>query len=329
MRDETAEQPRKPRGRHPDKRLTWARIKALRTPGRYADGGGLYVLVDPLGAKRWVLRVVIAQRRCDLGLGGLSTVSLAEARDEAARLRKVARRGGDPMAERRASRTVVPTFRDAATRVHAAHAPTFKSLKHRAQWLASLEAAAFPLLGDRPVNTITPADVLAVLAPVWTKKPETARRIKQRMKSVLDWAQACGYRTGSNPVDGVAKALPKSKKMARHHAALPYAKVPAFLKALQCGSIGPSTRLALEFLILTASRTSEVLQAQWDEIDEDGRTWTVPAERMKAGRPHRVPLSDPCMEILTEARALADGGPYIFAGRTPRKPLSNMALAMA
>ena len=309
-------------------RLSVARVRGVKTPGRYADGNGLYLVVDANGAKRWILRTVAKGRRRDLGLGSAQLVSLAAARAEAARLRQLARAGGDPIAERRRERRVVPTFREAAIAAHAAHAATFRNAKHRAQWLSSLEAAVFPVFGNRPVDAIETADVLKALAPIWTKKPETARRLKQRIKIVLDWAKAAGHRSGDNPVENVTEALPKGRPLAAHHAALPYAQVPAFLQALRAVEANRSTVLALEFLILTAARTSEVLGARWEEIDRATATWTVPASRIKAGREHRVPLSPCCLTLLDQAAALADGGPYVFPGRSPHAPLSNMVFLM-
>jgi len=332
MNDITQETPavtaRKPRGRHPDKRLTAMRIRNLTTPGRYADGNGLYLFVEPSGSRRWVWRGKIAGKRSDLGLGSAKLVSLAEAREEALRLRKIARSGGNPLAERRRERRTVPTFKEAATQVHAAHSATFRNAKHKAQWLASLDADVFPLFGDRPVNTIDSADVLKALSPIWTTKPETARRLKQRIKVVFDWAKASGLRSGDNPTEGLTKVLPKHRGEQQHHAALPYQAVPAFISVLRTADTSESIRLAFELLILTATRTSEVLRATWAEVDLDAKVWTIPGARMKTGREHRVPLSARAVEILKRAQACADGGPYVFPGRTPAKPPSNMAFLM-
>jgi integrase len=320
--------PGKPHGRHPEKRLTAFRIRNLKEPGRYADGNGLYLFVDDSGAKRWLLRTVISGRRRDVGLGSTKLVSLADARVEAARLRLIARDGGDPLAERRRERLTVPTFKEAAQKVHEAHSAAFRNAKHKAQWLSSLAADVFPTFGGRPVNTIESGDVLKVLSSIWTTKPETARRLKQRIKVVFDWAKASGYRSGDNPVDGVTKVLPRMRPAANHHAALPYAQVPAFLRLLHDADAGESAKLAFEFLILTATRTSEVVEARWDEIDRHTKTWTIPPERIKAGREHRVPLSLHGLELLNRAEALADGGPYVFPSRSPKKPLSNMVFLM-
>ncbi len=333
MRGETLDTRRikvgKPTGKHPDKRLSAVGIRSLRSPGRYADGNGLYLFVDDSGAKRWILRTVVNGRRRDLGLGSLLVVSLAEARLEATRLRRLARSGEDPLAQRRRERRSVPNFKKAAETVHASHSETFKNEKHKAQWIASLAAYVFPVFGDRPVDQVQSADILKVLTPIWTAKGETARRLKQRIKVVLDWAKASGHRSGDNPVDGLSRVLPaRPKNQQTHHAALPYAEVPSFLKTLRSSDAGESNRLAFEFLILTAARTSEVLGARWPEIDFKKKTWTVPASRIKAGREHRVPLSPRCLELLKRAEELADGGAFIFTGRSPEVGLSNMAFLM-
>jgi integrase len=318
----------KPHGQHPDKRLTAVTVRNLKRPGRYADGNGLYLVIDHSGAKRWILRTVIARKRCDIGLGSVRLVPLADARDEATKLRRQARRGEDPLTERRRASQTIPTFRDAAQRVHAAHAATFKNERHKAQWIASLEADVFPVIGDQRVSTVQPSDVLRALSPIWTTKPETARRLKQRIKVVLDWAKASGFRTGDNAVDGITKVLPKVRHGGKHHAALPYAQVPQFLEALRNVEGHESTKLAFELLILTATRTGEALGARWEEIDRAAKTWTIPGARIKAGREHRIPLSSRCLELLERAEAIADGSPFVFHGRSPRVPLSNMVFLM-
>lgn len=319
---------RKPLGAHPDKRLNAVRVKSLRTPGRYADGNGLYLFVDDSGAQRWMLRTVVQGKRRDIGLGSLRLVSLAEARVAAADLRRVARDGGDPLAERRRSSVGVPTFKDAAKAVHAKHAATFRNVKHRADWLSSLEMYAFPHFGDRRIDTITSADALKALGEIWTSRPETARRVLQRLRTIFDWAKASGFRSGDNPVEGVVRVLPRHKGDKVHHAALSYRHVPAFLKALHETAAGEPTKLAFEFLILTSARTSEVIGARWEEIDIDAKTWTIPGDRIKAGREHRVPLSSRCVELLKRAKAITEGEEYVFRGRHPNTPLSNNVFLM-
>lgn len=326
--DDVIAKPAKPRGRHPERRLTAVHVRNAKRPGRYADGNGLYLFVDGAGSKRWVLRTVVGDKRRDIGLGSVRLVSLLVARDEAAKLRRLARSGSDPLAERRRERVAVPTFREAARQVHKTHSATFRNPKHRAQWLSSLEADVFPVFGDRPVSAVDSGDVLRALTPIWSIKPETARRLKQRIKVVFDWARASGFRSGDNPVEGITKVLPRSRQIAAHHAALPYAQVPAFLEAMKAGEAGESAKIAFEFLILTATRTSEVVGAEWAEIDSDAKMWTIPAARIKAGREHRIPLSPRCVELLDGAHELAGGGPYVFPGGSASKPLSNMAFLM-
>jgi integrase len=318
-------------GRHPHKALNARAVQAISSRGRarrVADGGGLYLFVAPNGSKSWVLRTVVHGRRRDIGLGSVSLVSLAEAREEAARLRKIARAGGDPLALRRKEQRTVPTFGDAARQVHAAHAAGFRNEKHRKQWLASL-SDVFAAFGTKPVNAITSADVLGALSPSWLYRQETSRRVLQRVRIVLDWCKAQGYCAGDNPTDGLTKVLPKVRVAKSHHPALSYQQVPAFIQTLRETDARESVRLAFEFTILCAARTSETLQASWSEIDLAAKTWTIPGVRMKAGADHRVPLSDRCVEILTRAAELSDGGPYVFPGRTARQPLSNMVFLMA
>lgn len=318
----------KGRGKHPEKALTAMQVRNLNKPGRYADGNGLYLVVDPSGAKRWLLRVVVHGKRRDIGLGGASLVSLSEAREKALSYRKLARDGGDPLAEKRKEKREIPTFTKAAEQVHAEHKASWKNKKHGDQWINTLKDYVFPHFGETRVDQVNTPDVLKALGPIWLTKPETARRVRQRIKAVLDWAKAAGFRSAENPVEGVEKGLPKQNGRDSHHEAMPYGQVPAFIKNLRASDAGEITRLAFEFLILTASRTSEVLQARWDEFDLDQALWTVPAERMKAGRIHRVPLSDRCVEILKRAKELGADSSYVFPGRSADKPLSNMVFLM-
>jgi integrase len=315
----------KRKGQHPDKQLTAVRVRALSKPGRYADGNGLYLVVDPSGAKRWLLRTVVHGRRRDLGLGSLRLVSLAEAREKAFALRKIARGGGDPVADHKL-RAATPSFADAARAAHNDLRPGWKNEKHAAQWLNTLSTYALPFIGHKKVGQIETPDVLRVLAPIWLGKPETARRVRQRIGSVLDWAKAAGYRSGENPVAGVGKGLPKQAEPTKHHATLPFDDVPAFIESLQQSEASEPSKLGFEFLILTAGRTGEVLEACWSEI-KDG-IWTVPAERMKTRREHRVPLSPRCRQILKQAEKLKDGGPYLFPGTSIGQPMSNMVFLM-
>lgn len=315
-------------GRHPDKALTAVQVRNLKEPGRYSDGNGLYLVVEPSGSKRWLLRIIVQGRRRDMGLGGAGLVLLAEAREKALAYRKLARDGGDPLAERRNARATVPTFAEAAEQVHEEHKASWENAKHTAQWIQTLRVYALPHFGTRRVDQIETPDVLRALSPIWLTKPETARRVRQRIGTVLDWAKAAGHRSGDNAIEGVARGLPKQGERDVHHAALPYAEVPAFVADLKVGEHGQISRLALEFLILTAARTSEVLGANWTEMDEPASLWVVPAARMKKRREHRVPLSGRALTILKEAKALNSASSLIFPGRSGTKPMSNMVFEM-
>ena len=266
-------------------------------------------------------------KRCDLGLGSVTLVSLAEAREQATRLRKIARSGGDPLDERRRERRHVPSFETAARQVHASHAAAFRNEKHRKQWLSSLSGTV-EAFGTKRVDAITSADILSVLSPQWLAKPETSRRVLQRLRVIFDWCKAQGYCAGDNPTQGLTKVLPRHRGSQKHHPALPYQEVPAFLRALQGPDASESVKLAFEFMILCAARTGEILCATWDEIEFDSRTWTIPGNRMKAGVEHRVPLSPRCLEILDRATALSADGEYVFPARSATKPLSNMVFLM-
>ena len=316
-------------GQHPEKALSSVKIKSLSKSGRYTDGNGLYLIVDPSGAKRWVLRTVVKGKRTDIGLGSISLVSLAEAREEAAKLRKIARADGDPLAERRAARRAVPSFEAAANTVHEAHKPSWKNPKHADQWINTLSEYIFPVFGHKSIDQIDSADILKAMNPIWLAKAETAKRVLQRIRAVLDWAKASGFRSGDNPVDGVSRVLPRQKDARTHHAALPYAEVPGFIQKLRVLDAIVAGRLGFEFTILTAARTSEVLNAAWTEIDIENAIWTIPAARMKAKREHRVPLSSRCLAILKEARKLSANSAFVFPGRSADKPLSNMVFLMA
>lgn len=311
--------------KHPVQRLTAKTIRDADV-GTHADGNGLYLVVEETGSRRWVLRTVVNRRRREISLGSCRLVPLLTARAEATRLRALARAGGDPVAETRKARRALLTFQAAAERVHATHAPTFRNVKHRAQWLASLTRYVFPHFGARPVDQVDKADVLHALTPIWQSKPETASRVAQRVKLVLEWAEAAGHRSGPNPVDTIRRALPIVRRRRRHQPALPYREVPAFVEELRAVEAWPTIPLALEWLVLTAARTTEVLKARWDEIDRDAATWTIPGTRTKSGRPHRVPLAPAAVAVLDKAELLRDQSPYLFPGRRYDQALSNMTM---
>lgn len=316
---------------HPHNALSAAFVRTAK-PGRYADGNGLQLVVEGPAHKYWILRTVIQGTRTDLGLGSARLVPLADARVEAARLRRIAREGGDPRIDRKKAREVVPTFEEAARAVHEEHAAGWKNEKHAAQWIATLETYVFPTFGKRSVADVDTPDILKALSPIWLTRPETARRVRQRIGVVLDAAKAKGHRTGDNPIAGVTMGLPKQPSQAGHHAALGYEDVPGFIATLrETDAAGELAKLAFEFMIVTAARTSEVLLATWAEIDEDARAWNIPAERMKAKREHRVPLAPRAIAILKRARELvgADGrDTLIFPGRAEGRPMSNMVFLM-
>jgi integrase len=272
----------------------------------------------------WCLRDVTVAPLA--GLGPVSLVGLAEAREKAQRLRKVAREGGDPIAERDRERRVSLTFEAAARKVHAEHVvPHNRNAKHVAQWLSTLETYAFPTMGKLPVHAVEEADVLRVLAPIWTDKPETGRRVRQRVRTVLDWARTAGHRDGVNPVEGVEKGLPRQRDRAAHHAALSWRELPDLMPRLEAAE--DMGALALRFAILTGARSGEVRGATWDEFDLETKVWTVPAERIKAGRAHRVPLSDLALAVLHAAQRLATRAEaLVFPSAKAGRPLSDMTL---
>lgn len=319
-------------GRHPEKALTAITVRTAK-PGRHADGNGLYLVVDPSGARRWLLRLIIQGKRRDIGLGNTSLVSLAEARDLALTMRKQARTGGDPLAERRKMLRVVPTFEEAARECHEESKASWKNGKHVSQWLTTLETYAFPTLGKLKVDEIGTPEVRDTLLPIWLEIPETARRVRQRIGTVLDWAAAKGLREGENPTRSVLKGLPKQKNTTEHFAALPFDDVPAFLARLRAhNKTAPLIRLGLEFLVLTAARTGEMRGARWSEIDLEARLWSIPAERMKAEKPHVVPLGPRACHLIELARDLArnpeDPDSLVFEGSRAGRPMSDMTLTM-
>lgn len=283
--------------------LTARKIETIKEAGTYVDGGGLMLRVTKSGAKSWILRTVVHGRRRDLGLGPCSLVSLAEARETARLYRKIAREGGDPDTLRKREHI---TFRDAAGRVHKNLLPTWRNAKHADTWLATVTTHAFPAFGDRPIEKVGTADILKILTPIWTQKHETAKRLRQRLATIFDWAKGAGHYPHENPVNGLKKALPVVKAKAEHMAAMPWRDLPVFMSDL-AGRDGISAR-TLEFLILTASRSNEARGARWAEIA--GNVWTVPADRMKRGVAHRVPLSDEALAILEKVRGLDPE--YIF-----------------
>jgi len=319
------------------KELSALQVRRLKQPGLNAVGGvaGLHLQVKESGARSWILRVQIGDRRRDVGLGGFPDVTLGAARDNARQIREQIRQGIDPIAARKAEQDALRsaeakrfTFNQAAAACYKAKAREFRNSKHSAQWKGTLDTYVSPVIGSLPVDQIELAHVVQVLEPIWETKTETASRVRGRIESVLSWAAVSGYRSRYNPAcwkDNLEHIFPKPSKVrtVNHHAALPWPKIGAFMAELSKRE-GVAAR-ALEFAILTAARSGEVRHAMWDEIDLDAKLWTIPAERMKAEKQHCVPLSPPAIKLL-KALPRLQGSPYVFAA--PRGgPLSDMSLS--
>ena len=306
-------------------RLTATAIKAAREPGRYSDGEGLFLVVQPGGTKSWVVRVQKNKVRRDIGIGSLAKVPLALARERAREVRTQTEAGLDPVAERRRG-AGVPTFRQAAAMVHAEQRSAWRNAKHAAQWMASLEKHAFPGIGDLGMDILGAAQVRDLLASIWLNTPETARRVRQRIYQIDEWAVAKGYRAAALPQAVINRALPKVPRGETHFAALHFDDVPGFLSELRARPEAPA-RLALELVILTASRSGEVRLADWSEIDLERGLWMRSAERMKMKRAHTVPLSPAAVAVLERAAVLTgEREGLVFEGQARGKPLSDMTL---
>ena len=311
-------------------RLSARFVASVREPGRYGDGrgsGGLSLLVKRTArgqlAKSWAQRIQLDGRARNLGLGAWPHVSLAEARQKCV-LNLVARGRGELVTGRKRT---VPTFEEAAEIVIAIHATGWKrGSTSEEDWRLTLRNYVMPQLGRRPVNRISPADVMAILLPIWNGKRVTARKVRQRIGAVMRWAVAQGYREDNPAGEAIGAALPKQGIRPRHFPALPYGQVAGAIAAVRGSGNHLGTVLAFEFLVLTACRSTEVRGARWGEIDLEGREWRIPAERMKTGREHRVPLSTRALAVLGEARALADGSGRVFPSPTGR-PISSAALS--
>jgi len=312
-----------------------ARKVASAKPGVYQDGGGLRLVVSNSGAKKWVFRFTVNGRRRDMGLGSFPDVELAEAREKAAKARKLVKNGGDPFAARNEAERHIPTFTGLAAEYIRVHRRSWRNPKHARQWVSTLKTYARPVIGTRECDLITTDDILAVLRPIWVTKTETAKRVQGRIENILDYAAAHGYRDATNPArwrGHLDKLLPKPTRVKHvtHHPAMPYSDVPAFYQELH--AMPGLAFSALRLLILTACRTNEVLGARWPEIDVEEAVWTVPPERMKntgeTPREHRVPLSKPALELL-ESLPLVSGSAFLFPGARTGRPLSNMTLLQA
>jgi integrase len=308
--------------------LTARKVETAK-PGKYGDGANLYLVVSKTGARKWVLRFTWRGQPKEMGLGSAASVSLADAREKAASARRKIAQGLNPIDQRKRDGDI-PTFGEMADDVRETLAAGFRNEKHKAQWKSTLETYAAPLRG-KPVDTIATDDVLSVLKPIWTTKAETASRVRGRIEKVLDAAKAKGFRSGENPArwrGHLDHLLPRPSRLSRgHHAAMPYEEVADFIAKLRTREAAAA--LALELCILTAARSGEILGMRWSEIDFDKKIWTVPANRMKAGREHRVPLSGRAVNILRELEPLKSGdGDFVFLGQARGKSLSNMAMEM-
>ena len=319
----------------PVNRLSVKTVSAIKTPGYYPDGQGLYLQVGPSGNKSWLYRFMLNGRAREMGLWSVNDRTLAEARDEAAKARRLLRDGIDPIEARDAddkrkaldsARSM--TFAECAKTYIETHKADWKNAKHASQWTNTLETYCGPVFGALPVQAVDTALVCKVLEPMWTDKPETASRLRARVERVLDWATVREYRAGENPArwrGHMDKLLPALKKKNRvtHHAALPFDQVGGFMAAVRAQE-GIAAR-ALEFTILTSARTSEVTGASWDEFDLKAGVWTIPASRMKAGNEHRVPLS-PAALVMLQAMSEIRLNEWVFPGKRSGAPLSNMAM---
>ena len=296
--------------------------------GKYEDGGGLRLAVSKSGAKKWVLRFTINGKRREMGLGSFPDVGLADARAKASECRLQAAAGIDPIEERRVEPDAIPNFTACAARYIRAHRGGWKNAKHARQWVRTIKTYAKPVIGAKQVDAISTENILKILSPIWTTKTETAKRVQGRIECILDFAAAHRYRDSLNPArwrGHLDKLLPKPSRVKKvtHHPAMPFTEAPAFMDELARNDC--VSAFALRFLILTATRTSEVLQAQWQEIDQEAAIWTVPADRTKTKREHRVPLPDAAMAVI-KALPNIEGNDYLFPGARHGRPLSSMAL---
>jgi integrase len=324
-------------------KLSAVKVARLKKPGRYGDGHGLYLRVaeypdrdgKPKRSRNWVFRYEIAGRERWMGLGPLHSVTLAEARAYARECRALLVQGLDPIearaAKRRGTRLAAAravTFKQIAERYIKSHSAGWKNAAHRAQWPSTMASYVYPVIGNVAVGDVDTGMIMKILEPIWSDKPETGSRVRGRIERVLDAAKAQGLRSGENPArwkGHLKNLLPARDKVQRkgHHPAMPDADMPAFMAAIRARK--EISAKALEFTILTASRTNEAIRARWSEIDLDAKLWTVPPDRMKSGRPHIVPLSDRAVAILKSLDRIA-GCPFVFPGAKHGQPLSNMAM---
>ena len=307
------------------KELTAAEIKSVKREGIYRAGPTLYLRIAPGGSKSWVQRLTIARKRHDIGLGGYPQVGLAHARKLALQNREIAWAGGDPLALKRKSK--LPTFKQAAEKTFEANRGRWRSEKTARNWEQGMNKHILPVIGELRIDQIGRAEVLRILTPIWTTKPEVARKQRNRIRTVLSWCQAHGYIEHNVAGEVIDGALPPMPAVKEHYRALPYQEVPAALETVNTSNSSLVCKLCFRFLVLTAVRSGEARGATWAEIDFEKREWRIPASRMKTGTEHRIPLSDEALAVLEQAKILRDGSDLIFPSSVKRgTPLSNMAM---
>ena len=301
-------------------KLTAKFVENVSEAGKYYDQHGLFLHVRPSGAKKWLQRYTFQGRRREIGLGSAKIVSVATARRNAHQNLVLVSEGIDPIEDKKQD-TVIPKFEVAARKVYEDNRPTWRNAKHAAQFITTLETYAFPVIGSMSVKEINSSHILRILSPIWVAKAETAKRVRQRLSTVFKYCVAQQWRTDDPANIAIVEALPNPKRKVQHRKSISYNDVSDFIETVSKSSAGLSTKLGLEFLILTATRSGEVRNARWNEVN--GSLWTIPAERMKAGVAHRIPLPSRCIEILAEAKEISQGSGFIFEGTKPNKPLSE------
>ena len=302
-------------------KLTAKFVEHVSEAGKYYDQHGLFLHVRPSGAKKWLQRYTFQGRRREIGLGSAKIVSVATARRNAHQNLVLVNEGVDPIEDKKQD-SIIPKFEVAARKVYEDNRPTWRNAKHAAQFITTLETYAFPVIGSMSVKEINSSHILRILSPIWVTKAETAKRVRQRLSTVFKYCVAQQWRSDDPANTVIVEALPSlKKKKVQHRKSISYNDVSEFIETVSNSSAGKSTKLGLEFLILTATRSGEVRNARWDEVN--GSLWTIPAERMKADVAHRIPLPLRCVEILQEAKKISQGSEYIFEGTKPNKPLSE------
>ena len=301
-------------------KLTAKFVENVSEAGKYYDQHGLFLHVRPSGAKKWLQRYTFQGRRREIGLGSAKIVPIATARKNAHQNLVLVSEGIDPIEDKKQD-SIIPKFEVAARKVYEDNRPTWRNAKHAAQFITTLETYAFPVIGNMSVKEINSSHILRILSPIWVTKAETAKRVRQRLSTVFKYCVAQQWRTDDPANIAIVEALPNPKRKVQHRKSISYNDVASFIETVSKSSAGLSTKLGLEFLILTATRSGEVRNACWNEVN--GSIWTIPAERMKAGVAHRVPLPSRCIKILEEAKTISQGSGFIFEGTKPNKPLSE------